>query len=379
MDALYMGGGAGPGPDAAGFRGGPPWRGWITIVALVGLAASFGKFGDPLWWARWGPFASTLGPHDSLIGQPIAGQFVHDGAGSVYGLLSMLLPGFSSFRYPSKLLTFMAVGLAVLAGLGWDRVAEGGAETRRLRHLGLAGLAVSLVGMFWALVTGDRAVAYLSMRIPPDPMFGPAATAGAWTETQRALTHGAIGFSALVALATGPRAARKPPVLALLLLVGDLALANARLVTTVPQAEFDARPEAARLIEAAERSEPSPGPFRVHRMPGLVSGPVRYDARPSAVLRAHRLVSGDPLPVVRPASGSRILHDDRVARNRGLRGVLPPETDAHPGQGRTGAGGPGGVARGLFPWRSFDLWVGATFCSRPPPIGQAGIAGSPPF
>ena len=96
--------------------------------------------------ARWGPFTSTLGPHDSLIGQPIARQFVPDGAGSVYGLLSMLLPGFSSFRYPSKLLTFMAVGLAVLAGLGWDHVAEGGAETRRLRQLGLAGLVVSLVG-----------------------------------------------------------------------------------------------------------------------------------------------------------------------------------------------------------------------------------------
>ena len=111
--------------SAAGFRGGPPWRGWITIVALVGLAASFGKYGGPLWWARWGPFASTLGPHDSLIGQPIARQFVPDGAGSVYGLLSMLLPGFSSFRYPSKLLTFMAVGLAVLAGLGWDRVDRG--------------------------------------------------------------------------------------------------------------------------------------------------------------------------------------------------------------------------------------------------------------
>ena len=43
-------------------------------------------------------------------------------------------------------------------------------------------------------------------------------------------------------------------------------LANARLIWTVPQAEFDAPSEAARLIEAAERSDPSPGPFRIHRM-----------------------------------------------------------------------------------------------------------------
>ncbi len=40
----------------------------------------------------------------------------------------MVMPGFGSFRYPSKLLTFMAVGLAVLAGLGWDCVTEGGVD-----------------------------------------------------------------------------------------------------------------------------------------------------------------------------------------------------------------------------------------------------------
>jgi hypothetical protein len=54
----------------------------------------------------------------------------------------------------------------------------------------------------------------------------------------------------------------------MLLLAFDLAVANARLIWTVPQAEFDAPSEAARQIEAAERSDPSPGPFRIHRMTG---------------------------------------------------------------------------------------------------------------
>jgi hypothetical protein len=54
----------------------------------------------------------------------------------------------------------------------------------------------------------------------------------------------------------------------MLLLAVDLAVANARLIWTVPQAEFDAPSEAARQIEAAERSDPSPGPFRIHRMTG---------------------------------------------------------------------------------------------------------------
>jgi hypothetical protein len=39
------------------------------------------------------------------------------------------------------------------------------------------------------------------------------------------------------------------------------------LVITAPQAMFDKKPELVRLIEEAERRDPSPGPFRVHRMP----------------------------------------------------------------------------------------------------------------
>jgi hypothetical protein len=254
--------------SAAGFRGGPHWRGWLTAVALVGLVASLGKYGGPLWWVRWGPFISALGPRDPLVGQPRPDGFLSDGTGSPYGLLSMLLPSFGSFRYPSKLLTFMAVGLAVLAGLGWDRLTKE-ARTRWLRRVGLAGLGASLVGMALAMVSRDSAVTYLSGRVPADPMFGPSAIAGAWAETQRALAHGAIVFGAVLALAYwAPRHPRGAALLAMFLLSADLALANARLVWTAPQAVFEAPPEAARLIEAVERSDPSPGPFRVHRMPG---------------------------------------------------------------------------------------------------------------
>ena len=271
--------------NAAGFRDGPPWRAWLTAVAVVGLVASLGKYGGPLWWVRWGPFASALGPHDPLLSQPRPDHFLPDGTGSPYGLLSILLPGFSSFRYPSKLLTFMAVGLAVLAALGWDRVTEGEAQTRRLRRLGLAGLLLSLVALVWALVARDRAVAYLSERIPPDPMFGPAAVAAAWAETQRALTHGAIVFAAVLVLAHwAPRSPRGAALLAILLLSADLAFANARLIWTAPQTAFDAPSEAARLIEAAERPDPVLRP--VSRSPNarrLVSTPVRHDRQLPAV------------------------------------------------------------------------------------------------
>ena len=50
---------------AAGFRGGPPWRGWLTAIALGSLLASFGEYTSPLWWARWSPtLATRVGPRD---------------------------------------------------------------------------------------------------------------------------------------------------------------------------------------------------------------------------------------------------------------------------------------------------------------------------
>ncbi len=317
VDSLYMGGLALVlALSAARVRAGPPWRVWLTIVAVVGLVMSCGKFASPLWWARCGPFAATLGPHDPTSGEVRSDSFLHDGAGSPYGLLSMLLPGFGVFRFPSKLLVFTAVGLSVLAGLGWDRVTAGEAEARRLRRLCLAGLGASVVGLILALAARGRAVAYLIRRVDPDPMVGPADIAGAWAETQRALAHGAIVFAAILALAHwAPRRPRAAGALALLLLSADLAVANARLIMTVPQAVFDGPSQAARLIEAAERSDPSPGPFRVHRMPWRVaSGPVRHHPHGPASARADHLDSRYNSDPGCPTAGTRLLHDNRDNR-----------------------------------------------------------------
>ncbi len=90
---------------AFGFRGGPPWRAWLSAVALVGSVAALGHYLDPATW------------------------FGRAGGGSPYRLMTALLPGFGGFRYPSKLLIFVGLALAGLAGAGWDRVVAG--RTRR--------------------------------------------------------------------------------------------------------------------------------------------------------------------------------------------------------------------------------------------------------
>jgi hypothetical protein len=286
--SLYMGGLAIVlALSGAGWSGGPPWRAWLTTIALVALVASFGKYASPLWWARWGPLASVLRPDDSPPGAPGSDYVIDDGAGSPYGLLATLLPGFDAFRYPTKLVTFTAVALAILAGAGWDRLAKG--ETKSLRRLGQFGLGASLLGLVLALAARGRIVAYLSDRISPDPMLGPADVRGALAQTQQALAHGAIVFAVVLALARCvPHRPIRAGVLALLLLTADLAMANARLIWTVPQAAFDAPSEVSRQIEAAEQKDPASGPFRVHRMPGWF--PI-HDAATSSPQRLGELIA----------------------------------------------------------------------------------------
>jgi len=113
---------------AAGIRGGPPWRAWLTVIALVSFLGAVGEFASPVWWARAAPaLRAALGGHDPAIDHPAnrSDGGVADGDGSVYWLLATVLPGFQAFRYPGKLLTFTALALSALAGIGWDRGREG--------------------------------------------------------------------------------------------------------------------------------------------------------------------------------------------------------------------------------------------------------------
>ena len=199
IDSIYVGGLI---PvlaiSCAGLRSGPPWRVWLTVFAVVGLVGSFGKYGSPLWWARCGPFTDALGPHDPAFGQPRTDLYLDDGWGSLYGIIATLLPGFRAFRYPSKLLTFSAAAVAVLAAAGWDRATAG--ETKWARRFALGMLAMSLVGLTFALVARAPVVDYLAGGVPPRTGFAPNDVAGAWTETQQAFAQGVVVFAVAIAL-----------------------------------------------------------------------------------------------------------------------------------------------------------------------------------
>jgi Bacterial membrane protein YfhO len=262
--------------SALAFRHGPPWRVWFTVIVVVSLLGSLGQYTSPIWAARVLTVSSQssmpqrlladLGPIDSTDVTPIRlDGYLRDGDGSVYWFLTNVLPGFRQFRFPAKLFTFTTLGLAVLAGLGWDRVVTARARGALVLFIMLLVLTLAtLAGVIWerhAILASFRALESRSM-------MGPLNPDGGYQIIIKSLGQAAIvfGLGLLVTIV-----ARKRPFLAgsaaVIVMTADLAAANTRHVLTVPQALFETKPEVLRIIEDAERAHPSPGPYRIHRMP----------------------------------------------------------------------------------------------------------------
>lgn len=257
--------------SALGFKGGPPWRSWLTAIALVSLLASLGKFGSPIWLVRNLPgMAEIFGRHDIRTDTAIRlDKFLRDGDGGFYWLLATILPGFREFRYPSKLLTFTCLALASLAGIGWDRLVRG--ERRRAIQLTLGLLGFGLVGLVVALAGRARIIATFagSALSEPTSALGPFEPEGAWLGLTTSLGQASVVALSLLGIFWLARSRPKlAGTLALALLSLDLAFANARQVLTAPRAMFETSPKLLQIIEQAEQADPSPdGLFRVHRTP----------------------------------------------------------------------------------------------------------------
>ena len=281
-------------------RRGTPWRIWLSIIVIVGVLGSLGKYTSPIWMARaiaeghlpmaqglqdhepgpreitidlnrvtpmLRPLIGQLGPLDTDMDTPIReDDFLRDGDGGIYWLLSMLLPGFRQFRYPAKLFTLTAMGLSALAGLGWDSLSRGGA--RRVTILIGLLLALSLVLLGAALIGRGPILAWFGSE-QVGSLYGAPRPSAMYQAMVRGLAQGsvvlAIGLVAIRMAAVGR--ARAAGTLALVLVAADLGLANSHYVITIPQSALEGEPELLRVIREAERADPAPGPFRVHRMP----------------------------------------------------------------------------------------------------------------
>ena len=143
----------------------------------------------------------------------------------------------------------------------------GTAGTRGAARAPVVLLTVALVGLVAVAAAHDRFVRFFatqgssasSLFGPFDPRGGrrPVPLSDSWDDRDGP-GRGPPGRATPCARWAAPAA--------LIVLTADLCVANAPLVVTVPQALFEEKPRLARLIEAAEKRDPSPGPFRIHRM-----------------------------------------------------------------------------------------------------------------
>ena len=257
-------------------RRGPPWRIWISVIAVVSLLGSLGQHTSPIWTARviansprvpslreWLADPGPIDPHDST---PIRQDgYLRDGDGGFYWWLTTALPGFRQFRFPAKLFTFTSLAMAALAGWGWDRLSTERARGPRSVFLALSVLTFATLAVVF--LQRPAILAWLGDK-SRSTLFGPFEAGEAYTSILRSLGQAAIVFGVGFVLTF---LARRRPFLAgsaaVILMTVDLASANAIFVLTVPQSLFETKPEIVRVIEAAERDDPSPGPFRIHRMP----------------------------------------------------------------------------------------------------------------
>ena len=258
------------------FRRGPPWRVWLSAIVVVSLLASMGRYASPIWATRAcvqalrlpmiSDLARNLGGLDRAITTPIRlDGFLRDGDGGFYWWLATGLPGFRQFRFPAKFFTFTALGIAALAGSGWDNRCA--SAQRRVTILFALVLFSSLAMLAGAWIARPAILETFQSSVVSSA-FGPIDFGGGFRAVVQSLAQAAI-VSSLGLLAV--RLVRTRPLTAgaivLMVMTVDLALANARYVVTAPQASLESKPEVLRAIEDRERKSPSSGPFRVYRLP----------------------------------------------------------------------------------------------------------------
>jgi hypothetical protein len=252
-------------------RRGPAIRVWLSTIVIFSLLGSLGQYTSPIWGARMlarttGVKIPDIGPLDTSEVTPIRlDRYLRDGDGGLYWWMTSMFPGFRQFRFPAKLFTFSAFGISALAGMGWELLRSGG--YRRMLVVVIVLFVVS-IGLFtFVLVAREPILAEFTARQVPSA-FGPLDARAGFGELVGGLAHGGIMVAlGLVLLPLTRKRELTGGVIAILAVTADLAIANARYVSVVPQSLFVGEPKIARIIREAEGRNASPAAFRVHRMP----------------------------------------------------------------------------------------------------------------
>lgn len=237
-------------------------RTWLSWLALLSLLASFGRIGPGLLFLE----PTTL---EKFMHAP---GITTGGVGGVYWLMTLLLPGFSEFRYPAKLLVLTTCAISLLAGAGLDGVCRNANALRRWKAVLLWAFAVSALLAVVAEVFGHLTLDELRAHGRSNRSF---VAEGALSDIRAALWHGTITALALWLVLrrtwrrtpsqTGWRGAWPLVMISVL----ELGLANRVLINTTDRDVWERTPALVTYLRdaATARGIETVRPLRVHRLP----------------------------------------------------------------------------------------------------------------
>jgi len=200
----------------------------------------------------------------------------------LYGLLYRWLPGWDAFRYPMKLFPFLMVLLVVCAGAGLDRAARepGVARALRLGWLAVAAVAVGVLALEWRGGIPTGLILHSVQGSAPGGLEERLSAALLSASFRIAVV---LLLSALVLSGWVPGRLRRP--LLLLLVVVDLALANAARYEVVPR-DAVREPPTAEVILGATPRDPLHRPRMSTAVEQFVVGAPRNADPTTALVRA---------------------------------------------------------------------------------------------
>jgi len=237
-------------------RKGQAQQTWLSWLALLTVIAGFGAYG--LGWLVHE--IQIAAGHDPAGPWRVGAPF-----GGLYWLLTVLLPGYVSFRYPAKLLVIAALALSMLAVRGWDGAWAGPSPRMRRGLLCLGGL--SLLGTLGVLAMFPLRERWLG-QVPANVLFGPLDKTGACLDLLFAFLQTAVLCGAgWWLLRCTQRGARWTQAAALALVAVDLAVANGWMVACAPARQWRKRPEMATVIRDEQARRGDDQPYRVFRHP----------------------------------------------------------------------------------------------------------------
>jgi len=238
---------------------------WISLLTLLGVLASFGIYG-PRWLAGWGTHLLSGSPQ--AFEMPPGG-----GAGGLYWLFVVAIPGFAEFRYPAKLLVVSAAGLSLLAAAGFDQLRDLQCVTRLQRRAKIVVVASAVA--FACFLAGMTLASPLVQAMWPrlHATFQVEAAARAPLEaTAHAAVLGLLLWGVLSrATKRGWLETGRIPAVLLVLSVLDLAIAQRDMILSVPSETVNRSSPLVKYLDRAASStasrEDSAAPLRIYRLP----------------------------------------------------------------------------------------------------------------